>query len=132
MITYTPTMMDDSLARLERGEVIVCNAVWHDAMIDYLKDEDSERASRFFRNCATWPNPKGVGTLDTMLASYNREAIRAARVVMYGQEGADSFELANDPPKPKHKRGEFHGQENTLQKVLIDGLDCLPGQQDLF
>lgn len=42
----------------------------------------------------------------------------------------EQFELRNDPPP--HKPATFHGNERTLQKVLIDGLDCLPDQQDLF
>lgn len=40
------------------------------------------------------------------------------------------FELVNDPPARKSAR--FDNQERTLQRKLIDGLDCLPGQQDLF
>lgn len=42
----------------------------------------------------------------------------------------EEFELRNDPPARKPQT--FHGNERTLQKVLIDGLDCLPDQQDLF
>lgn len=70
MTTYTKNQLMADLTRLENGDAIVCNAVWHDAMIALLKDDDSDRASRFFRNCATWPNPNGVGTLDTHIASY--------------------------------------------------------------
>lgn len=41
------------------------------------------------------------------------------------------FELAREPATvtvPKR----FEGSERTKQKKLIDGLDCLPGQLDLF
>lgn len=41
-----------------------------------------------------------------------------------------SFALANDAPK--HKPSTFAAQDKTLQKVLVDGMDCLPGQLDLF
>lgn len=41
-----------------------------------------------------------------------------------------SFALANDAPK--HKPATFGTQDKTLQKVLVDGMDCLPGQLDLF
>lgn len=49
---------------------------------------------------------------------------------MAADDRQERFELRNDPPP--HKPATFHGNENTLQKKLIDGLDCLPGQQDLF
>lgn len=44
----------------------------------------------------------------------------------------DVFELRNDEPKVVHRPATFDDQERTLQRVLIDGLACLPGQQDLF
>jgi hypothetical protein len=28
--------------------------------------------------------------------------------------------------------GEFHDEPRRTQKVLLSGLDCLPGQKDLF
>lgn len=40
------------------------------------------------------------------------------------------FALANDPPA--QKRATFDNLEATRQRVLIDGLACLPGQLDLF
>lgn len=40
-----------------------------------------------------------------------------------------SFTLANDAPKPKPWRAE---NVETRQLRLLDGMDCLPGQQDLF
>lgn len=39
------------------------------------------------------------------------------------------FTLANDPPKPKPVR--FENSEGR-QRMLLAGLDCLPGQSDLF
>jgi Zn-finger protein len=48
------------------------------------------------------------------------------------QNGRDEFLLRNDPPKVKHDRGEFCNLERTKQAKLITGLDCLPGQEDLF
>ena len=42
----------------------------------------------------------------------------------------DRFFLANDPPAVKP--AEYEDQERSRQRVLIDGMDCLPGQTDLF
>lgn len=39
------------------------------------------------------------------------------------------FALANDAPKPKPAQFTSAG---TTQRKLLDGLDCLPGQGDLF
>jgi len=39
------------------------------------------------------------------------------------------FELTNDKPRPKPMT--FDAKEGK-QKVLFSGLDCLPGQMDLF
>jgi len=72
MITYTPKQFEADLDRLEHGETIVCNERWHDAICEYLNPMDTERAGRFFRECATKPNPRRCGTLDTHLASYWR------------------------------------------------------------
>ena len=41
----------------------------------------------------------------------------------------DDFTLANDPRK--HRPRKFD-DDPARQRVLIDGLDCLPGQLDLF
>ena len=41
-----------------------------------------------------------------------------------------AFTLCNDPPK--HTPARFHSQDKTRQRVLVEGMDCLPGQQDLF
>lgn len=86
MITYNASGLRDDLVRLERGDTIVCNPIWHDAMIELLRDDDTERGYRFFNFCATWPNPKGCGTLDTHLASYNKDTIKVARQAMYPNE----------------------------------------------
>jgi hypothetical protein len=40
------------------------------------------------------------------------------------------FELRNDPPAPKRQR--FENGDQTRQKVLIEGMACLPNQLDLF
>jgi hypothetical protein len=42
----------------------------------------------------------------------------------------DEFALVNDPPRRPVQ--QFEGLENTRQRKLVDGLDCLPGQLDLF
>jgi hypothetical protein len=44
--------------------------------------------------------------------------------------GHDEFELVNDPPR--RKSAQFDSQDNTRQRTLLDGMDCLPGQLDLF
>ena len=40
------------------------------------------------------------------------------------------FKLANDPPVVRPQ--SFDNGEKTRQRVLVDGLNCLPGQLDLF
>lgn len=45
-------------------------------------------------------------------------------------ESEEVFELRNDPPKPRKQR--FYPQDRDKQLMLLDGLDCLPGQEDLF
>lgn len=42
----------------------------------------------------------------------------------------EPFTLENEPARAP--RPVFSDQENTRQRKLIDGLDCLPGQRDLF
>jgi hypothetical protein len=39
------------------------------------------------------------------------------------------FQLANDPPQPKPRELENGA---SAQRMLLAGLDCLPGQHDLF
>lgn len=42
-------------------------------------------------------------------------------------EREEAFVLANDPPKP------WRAENNRAkQMALLSGLDCLPGQEDLF
>jgi hypothetical protein len=48
----------------------------------------------------------------------------------YCYEPGDEFELGVDP-LPRPKPATFDNTEAT-QRKLLDGLDCLPGQQDLF
>jgi hypothetical protein len=40
------------------------------------------------------------------------------------------FKLANDPAP--HKPAQFDNDDPRRQRTLIDGLQCLPGQLDLF
>ena len=54
--------------------------------------------------------------------------IEAVKCVSQLDDG--EFQLRNDPPKAKP--ASFENGERTSQRVLIDGMDCLPGQQDLF
>ena len=42
----------------------------------------------------------------------------------------EPFRLANDQPTAKPL--SFENSERTRQRVLFSGLDCLPGQLDLF
>ena len=59
-----------------------------------------------------------------------RRAIRR-RVGEEGEEGdCDTFVLENATVKPEPWRGQE--PENTRQTVLLTGMDCRPGQQDLF
>lgn len=41
----------------------------------------------------------------------------------------EPFQLTNAPPKPQPWRGE---NRKATQRTLLAGLDCLPGQADLF
>jgi len=60
----------------------------------------------------------------------NRKLRRAIRRLSTDEGDSAEFVLSNAPPKPKPWRG---GEpENTRQTVLLGGMDCQPGQQDLF
>ena len=63
-----------------------------------------------------------------------RRANRKLRRAIHrrAEEEGDSaeFVLSNPPPTPKPWRGDE--PENTRQTVLIAGIGCLAGQQDLF
>lgn len=41
----------------------------------------------------------------------------------------EEFQLTNDRPRPKPLRFE---NDECRQTVLFAGMDCLPGQEDLF
>ena len=41
-----------------------------------------------------------------------------------------SFQLENDRPQTPMRK--FIESRNNNQKVMFSGMDCLPGQQDLF
>jgi hypothetical protein len=42
----------------------------------------------------------------------------------------EPFTLTNPAPRPPRWRGRE--SENTRQQTLLEGMDCLPGQRDLF
>jgi hypothetical protein len=56
------------------------------------------------------------------------ELVDTARQILSALD-EDDFQLCNDPPRSKAK---FDNQDRKHQRTLIDGLDCLAGQQDLF
>jgi hypothetical protein len=58
------------------------------------------------------------------------DAERFAEGVYNRNVDADAFALANPPPPHKPWRGE--SAEQRQQKVLLTGMDCQPGQLDLF
>lgn len=126
--------MDSKLKRLIDGGAAIVSHGWLDSMA--CTDYGSE-----IRTCY---NRDGVGVKD-MFVAWIYPSGQPHDLEHYETKGGlsccrgslpantdNGFELRNDAPKPRHKRGEFFGQERTLQKVLIDGLDCLPGQGDLF
>lgn len=47
-----------------------------------------------------------------------------------GDEDCEAFSLANDPPRVRPQ--SFGNGEKARQRVLVDGMNCLPGQLDLF
>lgn len=45
----------------------------------------------------------------------------------------EPFVLRNDPPpKEQGKQPVCDDNDKCRQRMLLDGLDCLPGQRDLF
>jgi hypothetical protein len=129
--------MDTKLKAMIDGGAAIVSPEWLDQMAQ--TDYGSEIRTCYNRNhygtkdvYIGWIHPSGQPV------DLERRIEPDGRLVAWGSlpkmEAAsdEGFALANDPPKVKHRRGEFYGQERTLQKVLIDGLDCLPGQQDLF
>jgi hypothetical protein len=60
----------------------------------------------------------------------NRKPRREIRRLSTDEGDGGEFVLSNPAPKPKPWQGGE--SENTRQTVLLSGLDCLPGQQDLF
>jgi len=64
------------------------------------------------------------------LGRANRKLRRAIRRRAKEEGDCAEFVLSNAPHTPKSWRG---GEpENTRQTVLLCGVDCQPGQQDLF
>ena len=60
----------------------------------------------------------------------NRKLRRAIRRLSQEDGDTAEFVLSNAPPTPKPWRGSE--SENTRQTVLLGGMNCLPGQPDLF
>lgn len=62
-----------------------------------------------------------------------KEAIQGKKKKQKGMfdEDEEAFQLEREPEK-KTVSDTFDNQEKTKQKKLLDGLDALPGQQDLF
>jgi hypothetical protein len=60
----------------------------------------------------------------------NRRLRRAIRRLSEEEGDSAEFVLSNAPPMPKPWRGG--DPENTRQAVLVAGMDCVAGQQDLF
>ncbi len=68
-VTFTPGMILADWARLKLGRLVVVSDAWHDAAIEYFKQNEGPEADIFFRDLATAPNPRRVGTLDGYIAS---------------------------------------------------------------
>ena len=60
----------------------------------------------------------------------NRKLKSEIRRLAAEQSDGEEFTLTNPAPKPDPWRGDE--SENTRQTKLLSGLDCPPGQQDLF
>jgi hypothetical protein len=60
----------------------------------------------------------------------NRKLRQETRRLATEKSDGGEFALSKPAPKPKPWQGEE--SENTRQTKLLSGLDCLPGQQDLF
>ena len=60
----------------------------------------------------------------------NRKLRRAIRRRAKEEGDSAEFVLENAAPKPKPWRGT--APESTRQTVLLCGMECQPGQQDLF
>ena len=92
----------------------------------------------FVQHCghptANWPyygvSPHGAGML-TMPNGRGFQHLKDAQdaVVKAAELEYGEFILANDKPRPKPAKWQ---NSDARQRVLFAGLDCLPGQQDLF
>jgi hypothetical protein len=56
----------------------------------------------------------------------------AKRVRRLAEENGDGAEFALHNPPATRKSWRGSAPENTRQTLLIAGMECLPGQQDLF
>ena len=57
---------------------------------------------------------------------------RSSEIRRLSAEKSDGEEFVLSNPAPKPKLWQGGESENTRQTVLLSGLDCLPGQQDLL
>ncbi len=78
---------------------------------------NSEEWPAYDDNASDGGLPKGTATI---WARYCNEILQAL----------NAFRLADD--SPKRKPATFEGNNQCCQRVLFSGLDCLPGQVDLF
>ena len=60
----------------------------------------------------------------------NRQLRKALRLRSVEENACGDFVLRNPAPKSKTWRGSEPG--TTRQTVLLSGIDCRPGQMDLF
>lgn len=74
-----------------------------------------------------WSRPLPSGSFDTV-ETFHRTGVEINLVVI---DKANEFELAREPAHVTQSE-RFESLERTRQRPLIDGLKCLPGQQDLF
>lgn len=78
-------------------------------------------------------NPKADSIYSVLKRNLGREptnAELAAECKRILRGDPSDFTLANDPPRVRPQ--SFDNGEKTRQRVLVDGLNCLPGQLDLF
>lgn len=62
----------------------------------------------------------------------DRGPVHADDLWPFLRDEIEEFTLVNDPQPLRPRRGEFDYCEPRRQVMLLDGLDCLPGQLDLF
>jgi len=73
-----------------------------------------------------FPSNTRLGKIESKIARSQRAASEAASVRYH----AEQFALTNPPPKPEKWQGDV--SPKCRQRVLLSGMSCLEGQQDLF